>query len=224
MAGNQFGGSGPGGADRFGYYANPGGSRPGGSTGGSAPGAVATNPFGGAAANTFGTPYQQTAAPAPRSNAPWVALLVVLVVLIAAVGGAWWWRQRSRLVLPEQLGGMDRNTSSPYSKVMESAMAQASDRAGGDNKVAGALYGLDPREQTVLLVARGPNMTAVQPEVAAKAGLKAYGPDLCQASGKLVTCIRMHGDLAVIVLAQRTGPPVPPAVVAGWADEAWALQ
>jgi hypothetical protein len=208
MAGTQFGGSG-GGDDRFGYYS-----------------ATVTTSAGspGGPVGAFGAPHQPSQVESStRSSGIWVALLVVIFLLIGAVVGGWWWKQHGKLVLPEQLGGMQRNTSSPDSRLLDSALAQAAERAGGRNKIAGALYGPDPKQATVLLVSRGPDVAAAQPS-AAGPGVKAYGPDLCSSTPKLVTCVRARGDLSVVVMAARTGPGVPPAVVAGWADEAWAAQ
>ncbi len=211
MAGNQFGGSG-GADDRFGYYA-----------------ASLTKPTAGVGApvgvqvGAFGTPYQASPVERERSGALWVALLVVIVLLIGAVVGFGWWKHHDRLVVPEQLGGMQLNTTAQAGQAMDAALAHAADRAAGKNKIAGGFYGGSLTDPTVLLVSRGPDVSAAPPPVD-QAGVQAYGPDLCQSTGKLVTCIRVRGDLAVVVMAYRKAVPVPPAVVAGWADEAWAAQ
>ncbi|MFI5099918.1 MAG: hypothetical protein ACHQE5_05305 [Actinomycetes bacterium] len=213
MAGNQFGGSG-GADDRFGYYAATV-TRPTAAIGAPA----------GAQVGAFGSPYQSSpAVERERSGALWVALLVVIVLLIGAVVGFGWWKHHDRLVVPEQLGGMQLNTTAQAGQAMDAAVAHASDRAGSNNKIAGGFYGNSLTDPTVLLVSRGPNVSAAQPPPSGQAGVQAYGPDLCQSTGKLVTCVRVRGDLAVVVMAYRKAVPVPPAVVAGWADEAWAAQ
>ncbi len=212
MAGNQFGGSG-GADDRFGYYAATV-TKPTAAVGASV----------GARAGAFGSPYQASPVERERSGALWVALLVVIVLSIGAVVGFGWWKHHDRLVVPQQLGGMQLNTTAQAGQALDAALAHAADRAGGNNKIAGGFYGSSLTDPTVLLVSRGPDVSAAQPLPLGQAGVHAYGPDLCQSTGKLVTCVRVRGGLAVVVMAYRKAVPVPPAVVAGWADEAWAAQ
>ena len=205
-------GSGPGAATTsFGYYASPGG-RDRAVHRGSAPGSCGDHP---SAAQRRTRSAARTSRPggrpAPRSIAPWVALLVVIVRAHRRVVGLWWWRQRGRLVAARAAGRHGAATRPRRTARSMDERDRPGVRAGpaATTSSPARLYGTGLTRSRPCCWSRAARTSPPRSRTGRRdrRGSRRTGPTCARPCRQAASrAYAVHGDLAVVVLAQRTGP------------------
>lgn len=178
-----------------------------------------STPFGSSVASYPG------AVPSARRRQPWAAGALVVVLLAALGGGSWWWTHRDRLVLPDQLGGLQRNASTSATVDIQ-GLQQGLGTGTSDVTVASSMYGATPGPVLELLVMRGravsDNLARIN---APDPSMIPLGPARCfqvqHAGGQTGLCMRADGDLMTVVVG---GPTTPLSSLASDLQEAWSAQ
>jgi hypothetical protein len=145
------------------------------------------------------------------------AVLGLLVAAAIAFGGFTWYH-RNDPVLPGALGVLPRTNAADFQPEIDAAQKQAS-LEGQDFQVAAAAYGTAPT-QAVLMIFRKEGVANLF-GAAPLPGVHSFGAESCLTSQVTTECIRVAGDLLVMVMAPAK---IPAADVAGWTEEAFRAQ